>query len=83
MYTEKTLRNKAYKAGYRINKGFQHQLTRSYPVAPGRWVGYNVEDLTTGRMVWDCYDEVRDHLWSLEDVEEFLREVYEEAGLPF
>lgn len=83
MMRECTLRRKAKNAGYRISKGFQHQMTGNYPVAPDREVGYNVEDLTIGCLVWGCYNEIRDHLWTLEDVEEFLREVYEDNGLTF
>ncbi len=87
-YTENTLRRKARKAGYRIHKGFQHYLgDKSYPVWTNcygeREVGYAVIDESTGFMVWDCYNEIVDHIWNLDDVEVFLKSVYEENGLVF
>ena len=38
-------------------------------------------DLATGFYVWGCYDNNCDHLWTLEDVEEFLKKVYLEHDM--
>lgn len=87
MYSLTTLRRRAYEAGYRIEKGFQHYLLRGYPVCRDcngeAYTGYDVRDLATGQLVYEsgCYDSNYDHLCTLEDVEEFLKRAYEEAGL--
>lgn len=81
MYNESQLRRKAYKVGYRLNKGFQHFLGKGYPVA-FREVGYNVIDIDTSCIVCGNND-VYDHLFSLDDVEEFLREVYKANDMKF
>ena len=86
MYSLTTLRKRAYEAGYRIEKGFQHYM---YNDAVCRYcngdayTGYNVWDLSNNQLVWGsgCYDRNYDHLCTLEDVEEFLKEAYERAGL--
>ena len=88
MYSENTIRKKAKDAGYYVTKGFQHYLgNKNYPVwtyANGeRVIGYNVEDLSLGCLVWGCYNNVIDHLWSLEDVDIFLREEYTRYGLEY
>ena len=75
MYSLTTLRKRAYKAGYRIEKGFQHYM---YNDAVCRdcngdgYIGYNVWDLSNNQLVWEsgCYDGNYDHLCVLEDVEE-------------
>lgn len=86
MYSLTTLRKRAYKAGYRIEKGFQHYM---YNDAVCRdcngdgYTGYNVWDLSNNQLVWEsgCYNGNYDHLCTLEDVEEFLKAEYEKAGL--
>ena len=34
-------------------------------------------------LVWDCYDSNYDHLWTLEDVEEFIKGEYEKAEIEY
>ena len=83
-YTIQTLRKRAKAAGYSIHHGFQHYLADGsvYTNIYGeRFTGYEVTNLTTGYPEWGCYNNNFDHLWQLEDVEEFLKGVYEENGL--
>lgn len=85
-YSLRTIRNKAYEAGYKVSKGFQHYLYNGAVVRDCNGVaytGYIVEDLSTGFLVWDCYDSNCDHLWTLEDVEEFIKGEYEKAGITY
>ena len=80
MYSERTLRRRADAIGYRLEKGFVHQLVEGYPVWD-REVGYNIIDNEYNYMVYGCYNNVFDHLFTLEDVEDFLKTEYVEAGL--
>lgn len=84
-YSLGTIRRKAYKVGYRVSKGFQRYysggICRDCNGVP--YTGYNVEDLSTGILVWDCYNPNYDHLWTLEDVEEFIKGEYEKAGIDY
>lgn len=75
MYSLTTLRKRAYEAGYRIDKGFQHYNNGA--------VCRDCNGSATGYQVYEsgCFDGNRDHLATLEDVEEFLKAEYEEAGL--
>ena len=85
-YSLEKIRNKAYKAGYRVSKGFQHYMYNGAVVKDCNGLactGFNVEDLTTGTLVWGCYDANYDHLWTLEDIESFLKTVYKENGLEY
>lgn len=81
------LRKKAAKVGYGINKGFQHWLSEGYPIFRDcygdRSIGYNVIDWSTGFNVWGSYNNMMDHLWNLDDVEEFIKGEYERLGLSF
>lgn len=83
MYSEQTLRRKSAEAGYRIHKGFQHYHNGAIVTNWNgeRFTGYDVVDLATEFSVWGCYDQNCDHLWQLEDVEEFLKDVYLKNGL--
>lgn len=86
MYSLTTLRKRAYEAGYRIEKGFQHYMYNNAVCRDcngDAYTGYNVWDLSTNMCVWEsgCYDSNYDHLCTLEDVEEFLKAEYEKAGL--
>lgn len=47
------------------------------------YTGYIVEDLSTAFLVWGCYDAKYDHLWTLEDVEEFIKGEYEKAKIAY
>lgn len=81
-YCESTLRRRAYKIGYQVKKGFQHLGRNVYHDQYGdRYSGYMVRDLHTGFYEWDGYNSNFDFLWTLEDVENFLREQYEALGL--
>lgn len=86
-YTEKTLRKKAIKAGFRIEKGFCHWMTEGYPVYTyyngERDTGYNLIDESTNTLVWGCHDGHVDHLFTLDDIAEFLEDVYTSNGLTF
>lgn len=82
MLSEKTIYKKARAIGYSVNKGKVHFLSKEYPVFCDD-VGYNVRDDSLGCFVWGCYNEVLDHLWDLEDVENFLKSEYDMLGLKF
>ena len=85
-YSLGTIRKKAYKVGYRVRKGFQHYLYNNAVVKDVNgegYTGYLVEDLTTGCAVYDSFDSHYDHLWTLDDVEDFLKSVYKENGLEY
>lgn len=85
MFSEKTLRRRAEKAGYSISKGFQSYLNQEWGLVRNdkgeRVTGYNVIDNSTGLNVLGSYNDLHDHAWQLEDVQEFLQGVYEENGL--
>lgn len=82
MFTESTLRRRAIAINYKVSKGFMHfgDYVHHYPDG-SRCTGYMVMDLTTGFYVYGCYDSNLDNLWQLVDVEEFLKEKYQELGL--
>lgn len=84
MYSLQTLRKKAYDVNHRIEKGYQryHRNNAIYTNMMGeKFEGYNLRNLETGFLVWDCYNNDYDHLWQLRDVEEFLKGIYLEKGL--
>ena len=69
-----------------MSKGFQHYLYNGAVVRDcngAAYTGYIVEDLSTGFFVWGCYDANYDHLWTLEDVEEFIKGEYEKAKIVY
>lgn len=83
-YSEDTLRKRAKKIGFQIEKGFHHNddgeiVRREWQ---GRIVGYQVKDLSDGSYVWSSNIEGgADHCWSLDEVENFLRDAYRDRGL--
>ena len=82
MYSESTLRRRAYEIGYQVMKGFQHCCQHVWHDSSGeRYTGYMVKDLSNGFCIWGSYSENFDFLWDLEDVEEFLKEQYDALGL--
>ena len=81
-YSEQTIYRKARDIGYSVNKGKVHFLSKEYPVFSDD-IGYNVKKNSTGFNVWGCYNEVLDHLWNLEDVENFLKSEYDMLGLNY
>lgn len=81
-YSEKTIYKKANEIGYSVHKGKVHFLNTNYPVFSDD-VGYNVINNSLGIMVWGCYNNVLDHLWGLQDVEDFLKSEYSEMNLDY
>ena len=82
---EQKARRKGREAGYRVSKGFQHYhnggiVSNWYGE---RFTGYDVVNLVTNSSIWGCYDANCDHLWTIDDVENFLKKVYEEHGLKY
>lgn len=85
-YSLKTIKKKAYEAGYKVSKGFQHYMCGGAVVRDcngAAYTGYIVEDMTTGLLVWGCYDQYYDHLWTIEDVEEFIKGEYKKAEIEY
>lgn len=82
MYCEQTLRRKADKIGYKVEKGFQHYRGFVFqPTGCNRCTGYMVWDQSTGLYVPGCYDENFDFQWDLEHVEMFLKKRYSKLKL--
>ena len=80
MFTENTLRKRANKIGYYIQKGFQHWGPYVYHDSYGnRFTGYSIMDGRTGFIAYG-YNGVFDNCLELEDVEEILREEYKSLG---
>lgn len=87
-YSLATIRKKAFNAGYRVEKGFQHYHYNNAVFTnwnSERLTGFNVWNMSTNTLEWasGCYDNNYDHLCTLEDVESFLESVYEKAGLEY
>ena len=87
MYCEKTLRKRAEKIGYAIEKGYQHYMAFDGAVfrdCNGKpRTGYNVIHLETNCLVYPCYNGAFDHLFDIEDLESFLKTEYQKLGLTF
>lgn len=88
MYSLRTIKKRAEKIGYEVSKGLSHYMFSDCPIftfadTGERCTGYDVKDLTTGFYVWGCYNNIRDHLWSLEDVDNFLQKEYKRLGLEY
>lgn len=89
MYYDKIfISKKAFNAGYRVEKGFQHYHYNNAVFTnydDERLIGFNVWDMSTNTLEWasGCYDNNYDHLFTLEDVEGFLKSVYKKAGLEY
>ena len=87
MYNESKLRRKAKKAGYTIHKGYQRSISHDHAVCVNFRgeceTGYNLIDNVTGFLVCGCFDQSRDHLFTLEDVQDFLASVYYENAMNF
>ena len=85
-YSIQTIRKKAYEVGYKVSKGFQHYMFGGAVVRDcnrAAYTGYIVEDMTTGLLVWGCYDANYDHLWTIEDVEEFIKGEYKKSEIEY
>lgn len=82
-YSEATLRKKAYFAGYQLRKGFTHYLqwdTVYTNMWGERFTGYELWDLSTNTAVLGV-DANFDYNATLEEVNEFLKDVYEKSSL--
>nr|DAM76805.1 MAG TPA: hypothetical protein [Caudoviricetes sp.] len=85
-YSLATIKKKAMSAGYCVSKGFRHYLYNNAVCVDNngnRLTGFDVFDLSTNCSVWGCYNNNFDHLWTLEEVEKFIRTEYEKAGLEY
>lgn len=82
---ERKVRRKAYAAGYQVCKGFTHWLqwnTVYINTAGERFTGYEVWDLSLNQVVLGV-DNNFDYSATLEEVEQFMKAVYEENGLAY
>ena len=68
--SERFIYNKAKRIGYVVDK-------RTMPDG----ISYNVKDLKSDCLVDGCYTSMRDHVWTLEEVERFIKFEYELAGM--
>lgn len=75
MYTEKTIRRKAYDLGYKLEKNYMRYMAFNNAIVEPKATGYMLFDLRTNEYVWGSYNDCFCYLWSLEDVENYLREV--------
>ncbi len=81
-YSLSTIRQKAYKINFQVEKGFIHYRdVVDHDYSGNRHTGFMVKDLETGFYVKGCYDENFDHLWEIDDVVSFLKEQYEILGI--
>lgn len=86
-YSLETIRRKAYVAGFKVEKGFQHYMYGDCPVWTdiygNRISGYSIFDLSRNQYIPECYDNLFDNKLSLEDVEKFIISVYDNAGMKY
>ena len=85
-YTLATIKKRAFGVGYRVEKGFQHYLYNGSVVTDyrgNRYRCYRVMNLSNGLYEWRSYNDLFDYLWTLEDVEKFLKSVYKAARLEY
>lgn len=79
--TEERLKELAEKAGYTFEKGVTQ--TEDGKIFPSE-NGYEVINIYTGEPVtFRSYGEIIHYGYSLKEIEDFLRKLYEEADLPF
>lgn len=86
MYSVNTLRKKALAVNLYIHKGYQHYMyngTVCRDCNGKPYTGYSIIDLVTGFAVYGCNDAVYDNLFTLEEVEAFLKNRYAELGMTF
>ena len=70
------LQNKANDLGYSVRKGCRRYLYNNAVVRDDKGnliPGYEVINNTTGLYEWGCYNNTFTHLWSIEDVYNFLK----------
>ena len=83
-YTEDTLRRRAYKVGFKIEKGFQHDDDGNVIIRKGQGhiSGYQVKDLKDGSYVFDSnFEGASNYRWDIDMVEDFLKGEYEKRGI--
>ena len=76
--SERKIYKLAKELGYTVRKGFMHYIYNNSVFKDengNRISGYIVEDDDTGFAVWGSYNECFDFLWTLQDVENFLKSV--------
>ena len=76
--SEKKIRRILNEQGYSLHKGYVHYMVNNslaYDDNGNKISGYMVFNHRTGCYEWDCYDCNYDHLWSLEDVESFVKSI--------
>ncbi len=84
-YSQKTIYNKARRVGYTVKSGFKHYMYNNavHKDKRGeRTVGYTLYR-PDGYPVKECYDNIFDNLFTLEDVEKYLMDVYKDMGLEY
>jgi len=85
MMSEKTLRRRAERIGFKLEKGYQKYLNPEWGFVRDedgeKIVGYQLWNMYTGLYVWGSYSELCTHILTLEGVEEMLMCAYEEYGL--
>lgn len=83
-YSEKTIYKKALGIGYKIEKGIVREFGEIYRDAAGcKWSGYNLIDTETGEPHHLSFRNGRDHMLSLEAIEEILKDGYDYFGLEY
>lgn len=85
-YSKKTIYKKALEVGYKVKKGFVHYVYNGavFINSDGeRETGYSVLNLRTNFSVSGCYNDCYDNLWSLEEVEEFIKAIYDSNNLEY
>ena len=87
-YTERTLRNRAKKIGFTVEKGYQSYLQKSWgtvKVSNGnRITGYSLYS-PEGIEVNAPFESTacHDHEMTMDELESYLQNLYEERGLPW
>lgn len=81
MYSEKTLRARAYRIGCRINKGHVRYGNNITCDCYGeRETGYIISDILSNGILGGAYSNYL-YVWDLSDIENYLKECYEAQGL--
>ena len=83
-YSEKTIYKKALNIGYKIEKGLVREYGEIYRDVTGRrFSGYNLLDAETGEPDHRSLYNGRDHMLSLEGIEDRLKEEYESLDMEY
>lgn len=83
-YSERTLRRRADAIGLCVEKGYQKYMNGNWGYVRDEYgkkvVGYQLFDPEQGIYLWGGYNDVKDHCYSLVELEEVLMEKYETLG---